>query len=184
MGDLFHENVKEEWLRRIIFEMMRSPNKHTFLILTKRPKRMAEFINWYGQNAIWGGPRPGFLNDFPRIWLGVSVENQRTADERIPILLQIPAAKRFVSVEPMLQPINVMPYLLPKLKFNPLKVESVRLDWVICGAETGPKARPMDRNWARSLKDQCKAAGVPFFFKQMSAKQPIPRDLMIREFPK
>lgn len=202
MGDLFHEDVKEEWLRRIIFEMMRSPNKHTFLVLTKRPKGMAEFIEWYGSHAIWGGPRPGFLNDFPRIWLGVSIEDQKTADERIPILLKIPAAKRFVSVEPMLGPVDISNFIPPTKspesicicdrKKNNYTADNPYckwphgkkfLDWIICGGETGPKARPIDLEWAHSLRDQCRRASVPFFFKQVGGNRETPPDLMTREFP-
>jgi protein gp37 len=169
MGDIFHDDVDAFWISAI-WSIIERCYWHTFLILTKRPER-------------WQRLTPS-LPLYKNILFGVSVENQRTADERIPILLQIPAAKKFVSVEPMLQSINLMPFLLPKLKFNFQKVESVKLDWVICGSETGPKARPMNPDWARDLASQCQVAGVPFFFKQMSNKQPIPKDLMIKEFPK
>lgn len=128
----------------------------------------------------WGNPLP------PNVWLGCTVENQEQANKRIPILLQIPAAKRFVSIEPMLGPVDVtdIKYFNAfngDIKLNSLKgytmYESInsgmpcvtdceKLDWVICGGETGPKARPMHPDWVRSLRDQCKAADVPFFFKQ------------------
>jgi protein gp37 len=101
----------------------------------------------------------------------VTAENQQIADARIPILFQIPAAKRFVSIEPMLKPIQL------GFGHNPL------IDWVIVGGETGPGARLMDPDWARSIREQCKAAGAPFFMKQMTNKASIPDDLMIREYP-
>lgn len=102
----------------------------------------------------------------PNVWIGVSVEDQATADERIPILLQAPAAVRFVSVEPLLGPVSLRPYLAMRTEIEGVQVERERLDWVIVGGESGPKARPMHPDWARSILDQCRAAGVPFFFKQ------------------
>jgi protein gp37 len=141
MGDLFHEGVDDGFLCRI-FDVMAVAEHHTFLILTKRPNRMREFF----ARCVHG--------NFQNIWLGVTAENQQRADERIPILLQIPAAKRFVSVEPMLGPIEL------RLVGGPGD-----LDWVICGGETGPGARPMHPDWVRSLRDQCVRAGTPFFFK-------------------
>jgi protein gp37 len=181
MGDLFHPSVTLEMKGRVL-NIFHKANWHNYLILTKRPERMDHF------QYCCGG-----LNA-SHIWLGVSVENQRTADERIPILLQIPAAKRFVSVEPMLEPLDIKWAIsknrldigagfLERGMFSP-GMETLRpLDWVICGGETGPRARPINPDWARSLRDQCQAAGVPFFFKQMSKKEPIPKDLMIRQFP-
>jgi protein gp37 len=120
---------------------------------------------------------------FPNVWLGVTAENQQRADERIPILLQIPAAVRFVSVEPMLGPVDLTQIdiggnvwinsLTGDCKsYHPyggmwkINESKNKLDWVICGGETGPGARPMHPEWARSLRDQCQAAGTPFFFKQ------------------
>jgi len=184
MGDLFHEQVKATCIEKI-FKSMVSGYWHKYLILTKRPEEAIKIGGWIKN-----------LSDNSDLMFGVSVENQRTADERIPILLQIPAAKRFVSVEPMLEKIDLGHFLLgkaePSLGLCPHGSESCRcnytwipgLDWVICGGETGPKAGPMNPGWARSLKNQSRAAGVPFFFKQMSNKQPIPKDLMIREYPK
>jgi protein gp37 len=154
MGDLFHEEVPSDFCLRIWQTMHSWPCPlHTFFILTKRPKWMRAFVKSY-----WSGGN---------IWLGVSVENQTTADERIPILLGTPAAHCWVSIEPMLGPV----------------ILRSRLDWVICGGESGPGARPMDPDWARSVRDQCRDAGVPFFMKQMSKRAPIPDDLMVREFP-
>jgi hypothetical protein len=105
-------------------------------------------------------------------WLGVSVEDQAAADARIPHLLQTPAALRFVSVEPMLGPVKIPDKALCPCSYcvggkpHPYCAGQPRIDWVICGGETGPSARPMHPAWARDLRDQCIAAGVPFFFKQ------------------
>lgn len=146
MGDLFHEDVTDKQIDGI-FERMTHPmmgmDHHTYLILTKRPER------------ILAGHQEHFA-EWPNIWLGVTCENQQAADERIPILLQIPAAVRFVSCEPMLSEID----------FSHLPESGAELDWVICGGESGPGARPMHPDWARSIRDYCQAAGVPFFFKQ------------------
>jgi len=105
-------------------------------------------------------------------WLGVSVENQATADERIPLLLQTPAVVRFVSLEPLLESLDISFYLQPHTTttFAPLTIHNTpALSWVICGGESGPEARPMYPQWARDTRDQCQAAGVPFFFKQWGA---------------
>lgn len=126
----------------------------------------------------------------PNVWLGVTAENQETADERIPILFECPAAVRFVSVEPCIGPIDFT-NLYHKTSFSYYQVLKTidrpggrpALDWIVVGAETGPGARPMDPKWARNIRDQCKAANVPFFMKKMSGGKRPPEDLMIREFP-
>jgi len=152
MGDLFHENVPFPVISEIAVAMMNAP-QHTFQLLTKRPERMLEWFVW-----------SGFSNKtLPNVWVGVTAENQEQADKRIPVLLKIPAAVRFVSIEPMLSKIDLdrPTWLLGKATdANP-----TRLDWVIVGGETGPGARPMDLQWARDIRDQCNAAGVPFFYK-------------------
>jgi len=167
MGDLFHESVSIPFLFDIFQIIERCPH-HTFLILTKRPQRAENLIDQLFSNL---DPWP-----FKNLWLGVSVEDQKTADERIPILLQIPAAHRWVSVEPMLGPVDLNSgpggQLLgacdlcngedPKC---PGCHGSDGLEWVVCGGETGPGARPVHPDWVRSLRDQCQAADVPFFFK-------------------
>jgi len=111
------------------------------------------------------------------VWLGVTAEHQAAADERIPHLLRTPAAVRFVSCEPMIGPVSFSDYALKvngRYPFANLQ-EKYRtkhincLDWIICGGESGPGARPMNPEWARSLRDQCQAAGVPYFFKQWGA---------------
>lgn len=163
MSDLFHPDVPDEWIDQIFWQMGRVARWHTYLILTKRPERMRDWlIKAYNEN-----------DPYPNIWIGVTAENQEQADKRIPLLLQTPAAIRFVSVEPMLGPVNFR-----WASWEPLKPNSRnnqydgmrRLDWIICGGETGPGARPMQIEWARNLKNQCQEAGVPFFFKKLGGK--------------
>lgn len=152
MSDFFHEKAQRDW-HRDAFCVMSACSWHQFLLLTKRPENI----------------KKGFIKVFPKnVWLGVSVENQKAADERIPELLKIPHFKKWLSVEPMLSDIS--------LKHN-------NVDWVVCGGETGKGARPMQSNWARSLRDQCFVSKIPFFMKQMSNKEPIPKDLQVREYP-
>lgn len=161
MGDLFHEAVHGDWIDQIIHIMDQCP-QHTFQILTKRAQRMHDFLCHFP------------MAEKPYIWLGVSVENQHFADERIPLLLQTPAAVRFISAEPLLGPLDLDSEKLGGLHALGCGEKShahvlpmcTGLDWVICGGESGPNARPMHPDWARSLRDQCQAAGVPFFFKQ------------------
>jgi len=104
----------------------------------------------------------------PNVWLGVSVEDQRRAEERIPILLDTPAAIRWISAEPLLGPVDLVTFLGGTLRIGKIaiKVPAVRIDWVVAGGESGPGARPMHPDWARSLREQCAAAGVPLLFKQ------------------
>ncbi len=173
MGDLFHDNISMEWIGRIL-RLARAITQHKFFFLTKRPKRMRDALWPWDIKGDVIEPKPDHL------FFGISVEDQRTADERIPILLQIPAGHRWVSIEPMLGPVDLEPYL----NWERLGEKFNSLNWVVLGGETGPKARPLHPDWVRSLRDQCRAAGVPFFFKQLSGKQLIPKDLMIREFPK
>ena len=159
MSDLFHEDVRFSYVEMVFVAMSKSP-RHTFMVLTKRPERMNEYFE--------DNRRRNIEVVLDNVWLGVSVEDQKTADERIPLLLQTPPAKRFVSVEPMLGAVDLEPFLkLPPLHVD-IKGKSTwsGIDWVICGGESGPGARPMRADWARGLRDQCVAAGVPFFFKQ------------------
>jgi protein gp37 len=153
MSDLFHPTVPFDFIGDVYDEMICHP-KHTFIVLTKRPQRMLEFSNWYG-----------LMPEATNVWLGVSVENQQAADERIPLLLQTPAAVRFVSVEPMLGPVNLGNFLCKDYSEGRLTLGRY-LDWVIAGCESGPGARPFSMDWARDLRDQCVSANVPFFFKQ------------------
>lgn len=143
MADLFHADIHPTFLARVWDVMINNP-QHIFMVLTKRPDNMLRFINQITE--------VGYRSN-PNIWLGVTAENQTEADKRIPTLLATPAAIRFVSVEPMLSEIDIKPYINA-------------LDWVICGGETGRKARPLHPSWVRSLRDRCYVAQVPFFFKQ------------------
>ncbi len=176
MGDLFHEAVSDSWIDDVFATMVLCPH-HTFQILTKRPKRMFEYVSrlpnrrrefdCHAQLDVCAWP-------LPNVWLGVSCEDQKRADERIPHLLRTPAAIRFVSCEPLLGPVDLRGIWdwCPEHDFasgfcvqrNHPGVR--RLNWVIAGGESGPNARPMHPDWARSLRDQCIAASVPFFFKQ------------------
>jgi len=165
MGDLFHEKVTDQWLFAV-FGVMGGASQHTFQVLTKRPERMQRFLN---MPII----KEKFLRAFsrwplPNVWLGVSVENQHFADERIPLLLQTPAAVRWISCEPLLGPVDLR---APTEFVRPWLDKGI--DWVVCGGESGPNARPMHPDWARSLRDQCQAAGVPFFFKQWGEWAPM-----------
>lgn len=201
MSDLFHEAVPFDYIDQV-FAVMAAAKHHIFQVLTKRPERLLEYVRW--QTDMTG---EGYLNE-GNVWLGVSVENQQTADERIPWLLQVPATVRFLSMEPLLGPVELgqwMPpvrpqrhrnsnYLCPKCgyvgdgkhwsvptgegdydvicpncgatEYDIDAVECGTIDWIIAGGESGPKARPMHPDWVRSIRDQCVAAGVPFFFKQ------------------
>jgi protein gp37 len=149
MGDLFHDGVPFDFVDSVWGRMLLA-NQHTFQVLTKRPAKMLEYLS----TRRW-------TPDGSNVWLGVTAEDQQRADERIPLLLQCPAAVRLVSVEPMLGPVDLSGYgWMRGLLTEP------RISWVICGGESGSGARPMHPAWARSLRDQCSAAGVPFFFKQ------------------
>jgi protein gp37 len=201
MGDLWHSRVTDEQINRVFAVMALCP-QHTFIVLTKRPERMRDWINSDHSDGLGGyafsHPIKYGLpsNDvrrvvgvnrwpLPNVWLGTSVEDQQTAEERIPHLLATPAAVRFLSMEPLLGPVQLTgdgTEYLPDEYCSPSDPPD-RIDWVICGGESGPGARPMDPAWARSLRDQCATTRVPFFFKQMSGKAPIPADLMIRQTP-
>lgn len=145
MSDLFHEKVPDHFIMQVFVTMQKAP-QHIYQILTKRPKRMREWVRHFTDREP------------ANVWLGVSCEDQKTANERIPLLLQTPAAIRWISAEPLLGAIDM----------NGIRNAEcgAALDWVVAGGESGPSARPMHPDWARSLRDQCLAAGVPFFFKQ------------------
>jgi protein gp37 len=173
MGDLFHESVQDKWIRRI-WDIMASCQQHTFQILTKRATRMRQWVNErYGDDFDPDREASGVsFAPLPNVWLGVSVENQHFADERIPLLLQTPAAVRWISAEPLLGPVKMKIEWMNGLRFykdnghDATALDGPHLNWVVCGGESGPNARPMHPDWARSLRDQCQAAGVPYFFKQ------------------
>jgi protein gp37 len=156
MSDLFHEVVHFRFLLDVFVSMAECADT-TFQILTKRPERALKFFEWVK-----------YAKPTKNIWIGVSCENQATADERIPLLLQIPAAVRFLSCEPLLGKIDLVKYLwYPDPNgFLTDFIPTNKIHWVIAGGESGHKARPMHPGWVRSLRDQCAAANVPFFFKQ------------------
>jgi protein gp37 len=161
MSDLFHPEVPDGFILGV-FGVMAQAEQHTFQILTKRPQRMAKLLEWAHHEIGW------LSAPLPNVWLGTSVENQRYADLRIPHLLRTPAAIRFLSVEPLLGPVDLR---LPDPLREPV-FENSTVDWVIVGGESGAGRRPMDPEWARSIRDQCDAGAVPFFFKQWGGRTP------------
>lgn len=230
-GDLFHEAVPDEWVDKVFAVCALTP-QHTHMILTKRAARMREYlstragdwmIRWPDANPPGSLPisrheqrlamrgngwpdaivRPVF--PLPNVWLGVSVEDQQRADERIPDLLATPAAVRFLSCEPLLGPVDLEEawhgenaltsdcwgdcawcsqghpplWNCQKGRQSYAEMEKDRsgIDWVIVGGESGPGARPMHPDWARSLRDQCEAAGVAFHFKQWGEWLPCEVDI-------
>lgn len=163
MGDLFHKEVSTHKTYGRIFDavymsgygkFMTKRNPDIYIFLTKRPDRMLKITQYYANR--YGGSMPD------NAWFGITAENQQRADERIPILLQIPAAVRFVSVEPMLGPVDLFfpidKYCTPAYK---------KIDWVICAPETGPKRRPYNIEGIVNLKNQCVETGTPFFLKHL-----------------
>jgi protein gp37 len=195
MFDLFHEAIPIELLD-YVWSAMAVCKNHTFQVLTKRADRMHEYLRqiqddekdmhrWQALACeITDSPcAAGLIEDLPwplpNVWLGVSVESQKYADERIPLLLQTPAAVRFLSVEPMLEAVDLDSesadhvHALGCGESDHHVLQMCRgVDWVICGGESGPGARPMHPDWARSLRDQCIDANVAFFFKQWGEWMP------------
>lgn len=219
MSDLFHDSVPDEYIAQV-FAVMAAAPRHTFQVLTKRHARMRSLLN---SHAFWtsvllhlddlpdhyihtvDGQPLGANHPLPNVWLGVSTENQRWADIRIPALLDTPAAVRFISAEPLLGPIDLD---IPRCDWHDrdelwkdhngfewcqrctddggrgelsyrhwldaCPENDSGINWVIVGGESGPGARPMHPDWARSLRDQCTAAGVPFLFKQWGEWGPAP----------
>ncbi len=197
MGDIFHENVPFDILDRCFrqFAWVRNQKK-TIILLTKRPQRMLEYYEHLKRDGavFMPGTNLETRSKIPEeylhhIWLGVTAENQEQADKRIPILLQVPAAVKFVSIEPMLGEIDVKDYLRCQgcgysrkdmyihwdhhLCKNPTPI----LDWVIVGCESGPKRRPCKLEWIESIVDQCKEAGVPCFVKQVEIDGRVSHDM-------
>ncbi len=189
MGDLFHESVLEEWIIRVLKIIRACKDRHTFMLLTKRPHRMHEFfsrldyamlarylIRDFDGREVKPDAMFRFEHVFPNLWLGVTVENQREAFERIPILFNTPAAVRFISCEPLLEKIELSLMLCTHKACNDWSdkvcdhpdCECRAINWVIAGAETGPGKRFMDPDWAEHLMQQCRAVGIPFFFKKDS----------------
>ena len=182
MGDLFHKDVTDSQLDQIFAVMALTPH-HVYQVLTKRPERLHEYCKTAKQRiriaAVDIGKAKGIDHEIfetcqwdyplPNVWLGVSVENQKAADERIPLLLKTPSSKRFVSCEPLLEKIEIYNYLTSPFRYEPRTRDNPHppvLDWVIAGAESGYNARHMDESWIRDLARQCEGAEVPFFYKQ------------------
>ncbi|MBF5002375.1 phage Gp37/Gp68 family protein [Nocardia sp. BSTN01] len=206
MADLFHDDVPDEYIAQV-FATMAVSERHTFQVLTKRPARMRSLLSSQSFPelvTVWAWRiDPGAASRLPKgggkfspnavawplpnVWLGVSTETQQWADTRIPQLLATPAAVRFISAEPLLEPVDLDKHLYPHrcpdgchcrrpddgdrfecacggacADWSP----RAALDWVIVGGESGPKARPMELHWAQELRDQCIGAGVPYLFKQ------------------
>ena len=192
-GDLFHENVPDAWIDRVM-AVMALARQHTYQVLTKRARRMREYFATPGRAEritlrmleIEEGRGRNHCElvklPLPHVHLGVSAERQQEADLRIPELLATPAAVRWVSLEPLLGSIDLeRPRPGPDLDqgggakiCQPWLIQS--LDWVVVGGESGDGARPMHPDWARSQRDQCAAAGVPFNFKQWGSWLPVGRD--------
>lgn len=196
-GDLFHENVPDEWIDRV-FAIMALADRHIFQVLTKRAARMREYFSIDSKAPLSECPearigraameiarqRGEDVNHpfwdtwwqwpLPNVWMGVSVEDQARADERIPLLLDTPASVRWISAEPLLGPVDFcgmwVPSLNPGMHINMLE----RVDWIVAGGESGQAkpGRPMHPDWPRTLRDQCQAAGVAFNFKQWGDVRP------------
>lgn len=196
MSDLFHEDVPDAFIDRVFFTMFVA-RRHTYQILTKRPERMKAYLSsnetlkrFMVILSLFSMALPGSklkvvehedgldgirMNN---VWLGVSVEDQQTADERIPILLKTPAAVRWVSAEPLLGPVSFRWAKWDNWKDSQGNGRPVvdqhdglrMLDWVVVGGESGPGARPCDVDWIRAIKNQCQAAGVPVFVKQLGSR--------------
>lgn len=164
MSDLFHPKVPSGFQVRV-FNTIRQCPQHTFQVLTKHPDEMADF----SETIDWP----------PNAWALGSTENQEWADKRVPHILRVRGAiVRGVSMEPLLGPIDI------NRDYNDGRFWGDMLHWGILGGESGPRRRPVDLQWMRDIRDQFKAAGVPLFVKQIDKVQPIPEDLMIREFPR
>lgn len=181
LSDLFHEAIPIEFLDEVFLTMARA-SQHTFQVLTKRPERMVDYIKTRGQMFLLAAGKVREINmgaiHWPpaNVWLGVSVENQRVADERIPLLLETPAAVRFLSCEPLLAALNLDVYLGPTPEDEDGAPYPGPLHWVILGGESGPGARPCDVGWVRSIRDQCRAASTPCFVKQLGSRPLFPDD--------
>ncbi len=178
MSDLFHEKTPQPW-QIAIFEVMAQCPQHAFQILTKRPAEMLKFMEMTNLRVPEEIARGIHVWPLPNVWLGVSVEDQKTADERIPLLLQTPAAVRWVSYEPALGPVDFTYGLSQCHNFTPYKGDygaalvTRGIDWMVAGGESGPGARPSHPYWFRTVRDQCLRAVVPFFFKQWGEWIPV-----------
>jgi len=186
LGDVFEHNAQVAQWRLDLWDLIDATPKLDWLLLTKRPENIMDFVPELWKHGFWPA----------HVLPGTSIEDQATADKRIPLLLQIPAPVRFVSAEPLLGPVNAERYMYDSgyycwncgyepsgniHKYNLFTCAQCGavwdgthyINWVIVGGESGPHARPMRPDWARSLRDQCQNAGVPFFFKQQGEWLPF-----------
>lgn len=192
-GDMFHPAVPDEWIDRCFAIMALTP-RHIHQVLTKRADRMHTYLtasetpvridriqaklysqhNVMKQDGLGVGRIKRVIANYPlpNVWLGVSVEDQRRADERVPVLMETPAAKRWLSCEPLLGPLD-LGQLQEGLPANAWLTWLDGLDWVVVGGESGPGARPMHNVWTETIRDQCAATNVPFFFKQWGDWAPV-----------
>ena len=166
LADVFDNKVPPEW-RNDLWKLVRSTTNLDWLILTKRPENIKKFLpdDWE--------------NGYSNVWLGTTAEDKERYDHRWRILKDTPAAIHFISQEPSIGPVR-LPYVQGRDSYHD---RAAHPDWIICGGESGPKARYMEPDWARDLLRDCRDRGIPFFMKQMTGKRPIPDDLMVREFP-
>lgn len=193
-SDIFHDKFTNAQIAAI-FGVMAATPRHTYQVLTKRPARMRAWFRWLDRCADEHAPPRAEICaihaanfganidsagvpqvwPLPNVWLGVSAEDQAHADQRIPELLEIPSAVRFISAEPLLEHVNLWAYLRSPDRDRSLRILERKpehapvapgLDWVIAGAESGPGARRCSGEWLRSLRDECAGAGVAFFLKQ------------------
>jgi protein gp37 len=210
MFDLFHEAISDEFILDV-WDVMNQCRQHTFQVLTKRVERMADFVSRL--HLVFGGERDYFTLVGPdsvncgymlsNVWAGASVEDQQRANERIPYLLATPAKVRFLSVEPQLEEVNLRDAFIvgPEGGIDFAYTKRQMIHQVICGGESGPGARPYRTEWALSIVNQCKDAGVACFVKQLGSHvmqdgvrrrkadrkggdmSEWPHELRVREFP-
>jgi len=199
LADVFDNAVAPQW-RADLFALIASTRNLDWLLLTKRIGNVQGML---AELAHGNDPELSLLDmmPLPNVWIGATIVNQEEADRDIPKLMAVPARVRFLSMEPLLGPVRLREVHSDMCEIDaltgdhgvlrPLRGRSeAKVHWVICGGESGPGARPMHPEWARSLRDQCKAAGVPFLLKQMGgvrdkrgALEDLPEDLQVREFP-
>ncbi len=196
MGDLFHEEVPFSFIVKV-FAVMQLAQRHTFQLLTKRTQRMAEFYDWLlhspeGKSAwlkaVVGAPQgelEGWSTEWPfrNIWCGTTVEDQKNADERIPWLLQVPAAVHWLSMEPLLGPVDLTratgSTVFDTGGEGPR--DKAPIDWIVVGGESGKNFRPLEMAWARDLRDQCSLARTAYFYKQGSGRMPGNAPYLVEE---
>lgn len=207
MSDLFHEDLDAHDVAKVFAVMARAP-RHTFQVLTKRADHMRhllgdplfreEVAQIVMQHDLDDDREISEAWPIPNVWLGVSVEDQRAADERVPDLIATAAAVRWLSCEPLLGPIDLVASINKLDWLHKAALESGGIDWIVVGGESGPGSRPMRAEWARGLRDQARQAGVALFVKQMGSVYmkecgeagkggelaSIPDDLRVREYPR